>query len=206
MLEFLQAGADKTAEGNESEGVRRAHEVPGSHARLRFPGNRDRRRGFCGGPAGGGGCGRRIRKAVRRGQIRLNAREKETFLLHNEERQQRNSKPFCVHPKLQRAARAHSEDMIRRDYFSHNTEGGGTFSQRLKRFGYKGSPTAENIAWGAGPHGEPKSRMNAWMDSTGHRSNILDNRFREIGIGIRTGTYEGYEGAIMYTVDFGIRR
>ena len=45
-----------------------------------------------------------------------------------------------------------------------------------------------------------------WMDSSGHRANILDGRFREVGIGTYTGTYKGKKGYTMYTVDFGRRR
>jgi uncharacterized protein YkwD len=44
------------------------------------------------------------------------------------------------------------------------------------------------------------------MDRPGHKDNILDESFREIGIGIRPGTYQTYSGAAMYTVDFGTRR
>ncbi len=44
------------------------------------------------------------------------------------------------------------------------------------------------------------------MNSAGHKANILNPKFREIGIGARTGTYKTYEGATMYTVDFGARR
>ena len=44
------------------------------------------------------------------------------------------------------------------------------------------------------------------MNSSGHRTNILDGRFREVGIGTATGTFEGKRGYTMYTVDFGTRR
>jgi uncharacterized protein YkwD len=116
-----------------------------------------------------------------------------------------------VHPRLQEAARAHSKDMIRRDYFSHNTKGRGSFEKRLVRFGYdaKGYDyyrVGENIALGSGSDGEPESRMRAWMRSDGHRRNILNEEFREIGVGTHTGEYKGFQGVTMYTVDFGVRR
>ena len=44
------------------------------------------------------------------------------------------------------------------------------------------------------------------MDSSAHRANILDRRFREVGIGTATGKYKGHKGYTMYTVDFGTRR
>lgn len=145
------------------------------------------------------------------GKILLNADERTTFLLHNKIRRDRDLRTFCVHPALQRAARAHSKDMIRRDYFSHNTKGRYTFDQRLRRFGYtpKGYryyTTGENIAYGSGSKGAPKSIMNAWMKSTGHRRNILNGKFREIGVGTYTGVYKGHRGVTMYTADFGTRR
>jgi uncharacterized protein YkwD len=109
------------------------------------------------------------------------------------------------------SARAHSKDMIRRDYFSHNTKGRGSFEKRLVRFdygtaGYDYYRVGENIALGSGPAGEPESRMNAWMKSDGHRHNILNDEYREVGIGTHTGKFKDFAGVTMYTVDFGIRR
>ena len=144
------------------------------------------------------------------GTVLLDAKEKATFSLHNKIRRDRNLGAFCVHPKLQKAARSHSRDMIERDYFSHDTKGGKTFDARLKAFGYDPDgyryyATGENIAYGSGPYGEPGSRMDAWMKSDGHRHNILNGKFREIGVGTFTGTYGDTEGVTMYTVDFGVR-
>ncbi|MGB3634399.1 MAG: CAP domain-containing protein [Rubrobacteraceae bacterium] len=145
------------------------------------------------------------------GKIFLNAEEKQTFALHNKIRRNHKLRTFCVHPKLEKAARAHSKDMIRRDYFSHNTKGRGSFAKRLKRFGYtpkgyKYYTAGENIAYGSGSKGSPNSIMEAWMKSPGHRRNILNGKFREIGIGTYTGTYKSYKDVTMYTADFGTRR
>ncbi len=135
--------------------------------------------------------------------IFLNERETRTFVLHNKKRREHNLKPFCVHPQLQEAARAHSEDMIQREYFSHDTKGGETFTERMKKFGYT-SLAGENIAYGSGSYGEPESIMRRWMKSDGHRRNILNAKFREIGVGIYTGEFKGFKGVTMYTVDFGV--
>ena len=153
-------------------------------------------------------------KSVRKcggGKISLKADERQALLLHNKIRRDRNLKTFCVHPKLQRAARAHSRDMIRRDYFSHNTKGGGTFSKRLKKFGYTSKgfryyTTGENIAYGSGSKGEPQQVMRAWMKSPGHKKNIVNKKFREVGVGTYTGTYKKHKDVTMYTADFGARR
>ena len=145
------------------------------------------------------------------GKIFLNAQEKRSFQLHNQVRRNHNLRPFCVQPRLQKAARAHSRDMIRRDYFTHNTKGGGSFEQRLKHYGYTMNgyrfyTIGENIAWGSGRRGAPGSIFNGWMHSSEHRHNILNGKFHEIGIGTYSGTFQGHKGATMYTADFGTRR
>ena len=135
------------------------------------------------------------------GKITLNAKEESTLRLHNRTRTSRGLRPLCVHPTLTKAARAHSRDMINRDYFGHGDAG-----RRLKRHGYNWRAYAENIAGGGGTYARPGTTFKRWMNSSGHRTNILDGRFREIGIGTATGTYKGQRGYTMYTVDFGTRR
>ncbi|MDP9478741.1 MAG: CAP domain-containing protein [Actinomycetota bacterium] len=143
--------------------------------------------------------------------IDLDSIEKRTLDLHNETRVANGLPAFCVQPKLTNAARAHSQEMLDKDYFSHNSYDGETFGARLKRFGYTSSgysyyTVGENIAWGSGSYGSPDAIFKGWMNSTGHKANILNKNFREIGIGARTGTYKTYAGATIYTVDFGTRR
>jgi uncharacterized protein YkwD len=146
-----------------------------------------------------------------KGRIFLDDKEKKTFVLHNQIRRERDLPTFCVHPKLQKAARAHSEDMIRRDYFSHDTKGRQESAcERIRRYGYNWQFCAENIAFGSGSYGKPDSIMRGWMQSEGHGRNILDRKLLEIGIGTHTGTftYKGtnYKDTTMYTADFGTRR
>jgi len=131
------------------------------------------------------------------GKIKLNAKEKETFLRHNKIRNSRNLKPFCVHPKLQKIARSHSKDMVRRNYFNHNTKGSGrTPAQRAKSAGYRYRAFGENIGSGY----NPDAMVKAWMKSSSHRSNILSKKYREIGVGVA-----GENNRTKYTVDFGTR-
>ena len=99
---------------------------------------------------------------------------------------------LCVHPALQRAARAHSRDMIRSDYFEH-----GSVGPRLKRAGYAWRTYGENIAWGSGSRGSAGSIFKGRMNSSGHRHNVLNGRLREVGIGAVTGNYEGRGGVTM---------
>jgi uncharacterized protein YkwD len=133
-------------------------------------------------------------------KVTLNVAEYRSLQLHNKARADRGLRRLCVHPALQRAARAHSVSMIRNDYFSH-----GNFGARLKNHGYRYRTAGENIARGSGSLGAPGPIFRGWMQSPGHRSNILKRGFREVGIGAATGTYKGHKNATMWTADFGTR-
>ena len=64
----------------------------------------------------------------------------------------------------------------------------------------------ENIAWGSGSYATPRSIMNAWLHSDGHRENILTPGFTEVGIGYAGGqTFQGYSGAALWSQEFGTR-
>jgi uncharacterized protein YkwD len=145
------------------------------------------------------------------GTIKVNNAERRTLALHNQARRNHGLRPLCVNVALTRAARAHSRDMIRNNYFSHTSRNGQSFQQRLKRFGYpprncRASGVGENIAGGSGSYGAPGNTFRRWMNSPGHRSNILNRQFRQVGIGVASGNYRGQNGYRMYTVDFGYCR
>lgn len=100
--------------------------------------------------------------------------------------------------------------MARRNFFSHDSPGGDDLVDRVKRAGYlSGSSSwalAENIAWGSGSYATPRSIVNGWMHSSGHRDNILSPRFRHVGVGVARGTPVGSSsGGATYTTDFGQR-
>lgn len=135
----------------------------------------------------------------------LDANEKAMLDLHNKQRATKKLKALCVHPALQKAAEAHSRDMIDKDYFSHDSQDGAKFSQRVKREGYNYRTVGENIAWGSGSLGSPDNYFKNWMNSAGHKANIMNKSYREVGIGAVTGTYKNYSNATMWTADFGAR-
>jgi uncharacterized protein YkwD len=135
------------------------------------------------------------------GTIQLNAKEERTLRLHNQARDRRGIRPLCVQPALTKAARSHSAAIIRKDRLWH-----GNVGRRLKKFGYDWLTYGENIGWGSASRGSPGSIFKGWMKSRGHRSNILNGRFREVGIGTATGIFKGTKGVTVYTVDFGTRR
>ena len=140
------------------------------------------------------------------GSLYLGAYEKRTLQLHNDARTSRGLGQLCVHSALTRAARAHSREMMDKDYMSHNSYNSETAGASLRRFGYDWRVYGENVGWGSGYKGAPEARFRAWMNSPGHRANILNNNFREVGIGTATGYFGGYGNSTTYTVDFGTRR
>ncbi len=94
--------------------------------------------------------------------------------------------PVKVDDRLTAAAQGHAEDMSENDYFSHVSQDGRTFDQRIRDAGYP-SPGAENIARGAQT---AEQVMQMWMDSDGHRRNILNCDLNAIGVGLdRDGFY-----------------
>jgi uncharacterized protein YkwD len=140
------------------------------------------------------------------GNITLKAREKRVLALHNEARKRRELSLLCADPELTRAARSHSREMVEKDYFSHYSYNGESAAARLERFGYDRGIYGENLAGEYGTGGRPGPTFRRWMDSPGHKANILDGRFRPVGVGTYTGNYKGVEEFTMYTVDFGVRR
>ena len=137
------------------------------------------------------------------GNIDLGVKEERTLVLHNETRADYGLEPLCINPVLTRAARSHSREMVEKDYFSHYSDDGEGVGARLRRFGYDWSVCGENLAGGYGNPGEPDSIFELWTNSTHHKANILDRRFRQVGVGTYTGTYKGIEEYTMYAVDFG---
>ncbi len=121
------------------------------------------------------------------GEIFLNDQEMQVLALHNQVRAEHGLEPLCVHPKLQEAACAHSQEMLDKDYAAHESFNGETVKQRLKRFGYGFSRYSyyaygENIAWGSGPPYE--AVIEGWMCSDGHRANIMRTDVGRVGIGV----------------------
>lgn len=106
--------------------------------------------------------------------------EAQVVTLVNIERSKAGCGPLEANPYLRQAAFLHSKDMGDYLYFSHTGRDGSSFVTRAQRAGYPGSPRGENIAAG---YGSPTSVMNGWMNSTGHRNNILNCSSNEIGVG-----------------------
>jgi uncharacterized protein YkwD len=100
--------------------------------------------------------------------------------LINEERAKEGLAPLAIQSQLTTAARLHSADMACNNFFSHTGSDGSSSSLRVARQGYIGSYIGENIAAG---YSTPESTVNAWMNSSGHRANILNVNYIELGVG-----------------------
>ncbi|MFF3596572.1 CAP domain-containing protein [Kitasatospora indigofera] len=105
--------------------------------------------------------------------------------LVNTERANHGCAPVAVNAKLQSAAQVHSDDMAARDYFDHADPEGHHADTRINATGYKWSRWGENIARG---QQDAAAVMEAWMNSPGHRANILNCDFKEIGVGVTLGS------------------
>jgi uncharacterized protein YkwD len=122
--------------------------------------------------------------------------EAQVVTLVNQERGKAGCAALTVDSRLTTAARGHSQDMAARNYFDHNTPEGVTPWTRITNAGYQFSAAAENIAEG---QTTPASVMQAWMNSTGHRTNILNCNLRNIGVGLAYNT----QHVPYWTQDFG---
>ncbi|MFF8900268.1 CAP domain-containing protein [Streptomyces lydicus] len=113
--------------------------------------------------------------------------------LVNNERAKAGCSPLALNAKLTKAAQDHSEDMAAHRNMSHTGSDGSDPGARIKRAGYNWSAYGENVAYG---YSSPESVMKGWMSSPGHKRNILDCSFKEIGVGLaQPGDY--------WTQDFG---
>ena len=98
---------------------------------------------------------------------------------------------------LERAARAHSREMLADNVFQH-----GAFGSRMLQFDVTGTLAGENLAWGTGALGTARGIVAGWLASPEHRANLLRPSFSRVGIGDLAGVFLGYRGARVVTTDF----
>jgi len=129
-----------------------------------------------------------------------------TLCLLNERRAQAGLPALTSDRLLEDAATRFSARMVAQRFFSHDAPDGTDLGDRLRASGYlnelSGWSIGENIAYGTGSYATASSIVKMWMESPGHRANILSGRFRAIGMGIAMGNPRSSSGAT-YTTDFG---
>ncbi len=147
------------------------------------------------------------------GPANLAAVRATTVCLVNRERTQRGLRPLQAVPALEGAAAGYATRMVRERFFDHTAPDGKTFVTRIKRTSYlRGAlrrwSVGENLAWGSGALATPDAIVKAWMASPGHRANILNGAFTELGIAVAPGAPSAGvgNGAATYVNEFGLRQ
>ncbi|MFT8322344.1 MAG: CAP domain-containing protein [Bacillus sp. (in: firmicutes)] len=117
----------------------------------------------------------------------VSAYEKQVVELTNKERAKNGLAALQLDTELSKVARAKSQDMSTNKYFDHNSPTYGSPFDMMKKFGISYKSAGENIAQG---QKTPEEVVQAWMNSEGHRANILSNKFTHIGVGyVENGNY-----------------
>jgi uncharacterized protein YkwD len=145
------------------------------------------------------------------GQAPVEALRGATLCLMNAERTARGLAALKAQPALGGVATRYAREMVRRGFFDHTSPTGSTMLSRIRTTSYLRNvatwSVGENLAWGTGSLGTPRAAVRAWMQSAGHRANLLDPHFRDVGIGIAEGAPEQTDGepGATYVTDFGRR-
>jgi uncharacterized protein YkwD len=118
-----------------------------------------------------------------------------------------------LNARLTAAARTHTQEMAQQGYFAHDSADGGAFWRRIQGF-YASSPwrywsVGENLLWSS-PDVSPQKALQMWLASPEHKANLLNPRWREIGVAAvheaaAPGVFKGLDVTIV-TTDFGVRR
>ncbi|GAA1664421.1 CAP domain-containing protein [Fodinicola feengrottensis] len=118
--------------------------------------------------------------------------------LTNQNRQQHGCGNLALNAQLTTAAQGHSDDMATNNYFDHDSPDGRDPGQRISDAGYDWDAWAENIAAG---YDTPTAVVDSWMQSAGHRANILNCSLHDIGVGYTVANNADYPN--YWTQDFG---
>jgi uncharacterized protein YkwD len=121
----------------------------------------------------------------------------------NAHRKKAKLKALRLNTVLDKAAQRHAEDMLARGYFAHESPSGTTVRERSKKAGYNWGAIGENIAFGQTSVDEV---VETWMDSPGHRKNILSPNFTEMGVGLALGKGPDGKHQVLWVQNLGAPR
>lgn len=127
-----------------------------------------------------------------------------TLCLLNEQRAAAGLTPLSLDPALGQMASGYAGELVAGAFFSHVSPSGETLQDRLAAVDYRFTVAGENLAWGTSGVASAGQIVGSWMQSEGHRANILEPDYRQIGIGVAAGTPTG-SGApgATYVTEFG---
>jgi uncharacterized protein YkwD len=120
------------------------------------------------------------KKADKKDELVLSKEEQGVIDLTNAERKKADLPPLKANPKLMAAARGHGENMAKQDKLDHVLDDKKP-ADRVKDAGYRYAAVGENVAWN---QKDPAQVVEAWMNSEGHRANILKKEYEEIGVAV----------------------
>jgi uncharacterized protein YkwD len=130
-----------------------------------------------------------------------------TLCLLNQQRAANGVGPLVENAALSTASADYSQRMVAQGFFGHESPDGGTLVDRLTNVGYLGDDAAwvvgENIGWGQASLATARSMVTAWMNSPGHRKNLLSADYTQVGLGLALGTPPDQTWGATYTTDFG---
>jgi uncharacterized protein YkwD len=130
-----------------------------------------------------------------------------TLCLLNQQRAANGLGRLVENAALSSASTGYSQRMVAQGFFAHESPDGGTLVDRLTAAGYLGDDdpwvVGENIGWGQASLATPRSMVDAWMNSPGHRENLLSDDYTEVGLGLALGTPADQGWGATYTTDFG---
>jgi uncharacterized protein YkwD len=150
--------------------------------------------------------------ASERELLRASALESSILAQINTVRAKHGKAPLKLSPALSAAARSHSQAMASKGFFSHDSANGSSFSTRVRKWygpkGYRSWAAGENLLWRS-PDIDAAAAVQMWMESPGHRANLLRAGWREVGLGAihayaAPGAFGGLEVTVV-TADFGTR-
>lgn len=125
--------------------------------------------------------------------------ERQAFDLVNNERVAQGLEPLQSDPDLRAVARAHSEDMVARSFFDHVNPDGLDPFERMDNAGILFTAAAENIAMNGGFADPAATAVDGWMNSPGHRTNILNGVYTHAGLGV---AFDSNANAYYFTQNF----
>ncbi len=133
-----------------------------------------------------------------------------TLCLINEQRAAHGRAALRSQSTLEAAATSYARSMVQQRFFAHVSPSGQGLGDRLASYtrGTRSYAMGENLAWGQSVLGTPAATVDSWMHSQGHRDNILNANFDEIGVGIVPGSPRGgaLDAGATYVTEFGFRQ
>ena len=128
--------------------------------------------------------------------LRTSTLEAQVVSLTNKARVRAGCERLVISRTLSKAAERHSADMVRNRFFSHTGANGSRFTERTRRAGFTRRAMGENIAWG---YRDARGVMRGWLNSPGHRRNIMNCQSTQIGV----GAVRNSDGVLYWTQEFG---